>query len=75
MTEDPFKALPDKDFLRPRDVADFLDVSLSTIYELINDGEMPHIPVGRQKRISRSAFKAWYKLNFDNGRVDGSGQR
>jgi len=59
---DPFPPLPPKPNLRPAEIAKFLDVSTATIYELIDQGEIPSLRVGRQLRIPRERFVTWYRL-------------
>jgi excisionase family DNA binding protein len=51
--------LPSKANLRPKEIATFLDISLSKIYELIGAGELPSCKVGNQYRIPRDRFLLW----------------
>lgn len=51
--------LPPKPRLRPSEIASYLDVALSTIYELIRSGELPAKKIGRQYRIPREEFLRW----------------
>lgn len=52
-------SLPPKPNLRPSEIAEYLDVSVSTIYELIKSGDIPSKLVGRQLRIPREQFLEW----------------
>lgn len=54
------RELPPKANLRPAEIADYLDISLTKIYELLNDGTIPSIRVGRQLRVPRKEFEVWY---------------
>jgi excisionase family DNA binding protein len=51
----PFDDLPE--FLSPEEYQLYLNVSRSTVYDLLRRQQIPHICVGRQKRIPKSALK------------------
>jgi excisionase family DNA binding protein len=51
--------LPLKPNLRPIEIAEYLDVSLTTVYELIKSGRLPSKVVGRQLRVPRELFLRW----------------
>lgn len=42
-----------KDVLNPREVADVLRVGTTTVYRILNSGELRHIDVGRKKLIPK----------------------
>lgn len=47
-------------FLSPSNAAQFLNVSVKMIYELIQSGELKSQPVGRRiKRIRKSELEKW----------------
>ena len=54
------ETLPAKANLRPVEIAEYLDVSLTTVYELIKSGRLPSKIVGRQLRIPRELFLRSY---------------
>jgi excisionase family DNA binding protein len=49
----------DEPLLKPRQAAPLLNVSLRTLYTLIERGELPVFRVGGQYRLSRSTLAAW----------------
>ncbi len=50
--------------LRIKEVADFLDVSDSTIYDMINEGALPCLMIKGQKRVPRAEFEIWYRAQI-----------
>lgn len=58
----PLSALPNHANLTPMEVARFLAISLTLVYELINNGDLPHRRIGKKIiRINREKFIAWYE--------------
>lgn len=57
--EDAYDLADLKRILRPDEVADELRVSRSTVYRLIEEGKLPHVKVGGQKRIRRCDLLAY----------------
>jgi excisionase family DNA binding protein len=53
--------LPKRQNLTVREVAAFLHVSLRSIYNLVSEGSLPHVRIGRVIRIPRDNFFAWYQ--------------
>lgn len=47
--------------LKPDRVAQELDVSRSTVYALLRDGELPAIRIGGRFRVRRDHLEAWVK--------------
>lgn len=45
--------------LSPRQVAEVLGVHRDTVYDLLNDGEIPCRMVGKQKRVWFSDLRSW----------------
>lgn len=52
--------LPKHAHFSVREIATFLDVSLSTVYQMIAEGALPAIHVGGLIRVSRDKFIGWY---------------
>jgi excisionase family DNA binding protein len=52
----PIAELPE--FLRPDELADYLDVGRSAVYELLRRGEIASVRCGRLLRIPKSAIAA-----------------
>ncbi len=48
----------DKDLLTPEEVARRCSLGRTTIYELMNNGELPSIKIGRARRIPATAVTA-----------------
>lgn len=55
----PLPQLPQPLLLSPTEVARALDLSRSTIYELMRAGTFPTIHIGRSARIPFKAVEAW----------------
>lgn len=53
--------------LTPYDVAERLQVSYDTVLSLIKQGELPHVKIGRQYRVSEKALN-----DFINGTTIGN---
>jgi excisionase family DNA binding protein len=64
MTPKKGNCLPPKANLRIKEVADFLDVSDSTIYDMINEGALPCLVIKGQKRVPRAEFEIWYRAQI-----------
>ncbi len=62
----PLTTLPDHAHLRPDQVARFLDISLSHVYVLVRDGEIPSLKLGKSVRIPRAAFLTWHEDSRHN---------
>lgn len=45
--------------LRPKDVAQFLNVNVSHIYTLVRNGQLPHVKVGGVYRVPVTWFAEW----------------
>jgi excisionase family DNA binding protein len=52
-------AIPLKMLLKPQEAADALSIDRSTLYELLMDGTIPSIKIGRARRIPVSALEQW----------------
>ena len=53
----------DKLLLKPSEVAQILGIGRSLTYELIAQGVIPHIRLGRCIRVSAQALQEWIKAN------------
>ena len=58
--------------LTPYDIAEILQVSYDTVLSLIRQGELPHVKIGRQYRVSEKALNEYINkattvapVNFD----------
>jgi len=51
----PVEALPE--FLSPEEVGVYLDLSRNTVYELLRQGVIGHVRLGRQIRIPKTALQ------------------
>lgn len=50
---------PNKEFLKPPEVAPMLGVTPSRVYQLIAAGEIPATRIGGSLRIPRRAWERW----------------
>lgn len=53
--------------LRPGKVAELLDVSKDTVYELIHSGRLPAIRIGRRFVVPRKALEDWITAQARHG--------
>ena len=56
-------------YLKPKDIAKELDVSVTTIWRLINSGELESVQVGTQWRVNRSAYEQWKQEHSNQERA------
>jgi excisionase family DNA binding protein len=61
--------LPKRDNLFPAEVAKFLRISIRTVYDMIDEGQMPGAKIGRQIRIPRVKFLDWYEKKQANNNL------
>jgi excisionase family DNA binding protein len=54
--ETVFFDLPEKDFLSPKEIAEFLNISLRTVYRLYQQGAVQGIGLNQSIRISRRSL-------------------
>ncbi len=57
--------IPTKLLLRAEEAASVMGVSRSRIYELMRQGSLPRIHIGRSVRIPTQAVQAWVTLQAD----------
>lgn len=53
-------------FLRPREAAALLSLSVGRVYQLLRAGELPGTRVGGALRIPVPAFQAWLQKKSDD---------
>lgn len=58
-----FEELPQKRYITVSDVAKYMSIGRSTIYEMINRGEIPATRIGRRVLIHRKHFLAFLEEN------------
>lgn len=51
--------MSDSDLLTPQELADFLDVKLSTVYYWSHIGYIPKVRIGRFLRFRKSKIESW----------------
>jgi len=61
--------MPNNELLTPQELADFLDVKLSTVYYWSHIGFIPRIKVGRHLRFKRSSIQTWLEKRERPGRA------
>lgn len=49
----------EKEYMKVREVAEFLQIGRSRAYELVADGEIPSVKIGRSVRVSRRELERW----------------
>jgi len=52
-----------------KDVQEMTQLGRTTIYELMRDGRLPYLKIGRSVRIRREALEAWLVETEENVRV------
>lgn len=60
--------------LKPVEAAKYLRISQSTIYILLNSGQLPARKIGGSWRISRAVLDEWLKGEFVTGSAPQTGQ-
>ena len=65
--------LNEKNFLNVGELSKYLDSSLSTVYKLAQNGEIPAQKLGRQWRFSREKIDEWISGGQGGAFVCGSG--
>jgi len=56
----------EKLLLKPEEVQEVLCIGRSKVYEMLSQGELPSIRVGRCLRVSRTSLERWIK-DHENG--------
>lgn len=59
--------MADQFLLRPAEAAALLNVCRSTIYALINDGQVPYVKVGKSIRIPAQRLRELIESRIQNG--------
>ena len=60
--------------LKPAEAAEYLRLAPSTVYNLLNNGQLPARKIGGSWRISRSALDGWLRGDFMTGPTPQTGQ-
>ena len=55
----------ERDLLKPADIAMSLGVSRSRVYQLMRDGSVPFIRMGKAVRVPRRAWERWLEIQDD----------
>ena len=56
-----------KEFLDIHDLSELLGVKKSTLYSLVENGELPHYRIGRLIRFKRNEVERWMESNRREG--------
>lgn len=59
----------EEEMITVQEVAKYLRISIPSAYNLINNGTIPHVKVGRRYIIPRQAFLLWVQKNTYGGVV------
>lgn len=59
MTKIAKEQTPEPEYLRPSEVARRLSLSLSMVYNLVENGDLPSIKIGRSIRIEAKGLTDW----------------
>lgn len=54
----------------PQELADYLKLPVSWVYERTSKRVIPMRKIGRHVRIPKAEFLAWLEAQTDNGRLD-----
>lgn len=57
-------------FMTPKEIKQFLKISQSAVYDLIHTGSLPHVPVGRVKRVPRQAVLDYLREQMQGASVE-----
>ncbi len=49
----------EKEYLKVPEVAEFLQIGRSRAYELVANGKIPSVKIGRSVRVSRKELERW----------------
>jgi excisionase family DNA binding protein len=55
----------DTHYLKPSDIAERLSMHRSHVYNLIKDGTLPHIRIGKAVRVPAAAFEAFVRARHE----------
>ena len=58
------------DLLTVKQVAHYLNVSRSHVYDLMHEAKLPYVKIGGAYRISRETLEAWIIKNTINRNVE-----
>ena len=55
---------PERVLLRVEEVAEAIGLSRAKVYELLTEGRIPSVKIGRSRRIPVSALKGWIEAEL-----------
>jgi excisionase family DNA binding protein len=58
-----------EELITAREVAQVTRLALSTIYQKVHEGQIPHLKLGDAVRFSPTAIQAWLEAQTKPGRV------
>jgi excisionase family DNA binding protein len=61
----------DQQLLRPREAADVLGLCRSKTYQLLRDGTLPVVRIGKSVRVSKEALSEWIRAEVERGKGKG----
>lgn len=61
----------EKEYMKVPEVAEYLQIGRSRAYELVADGEIPSVKIGRSVRVSRRELKRWLEQQRRTEAVQG----
>ena len=53
-------------FLTAKFIQNYLSISKSTVYRMFDNGELPTVNIGRNKRVKRDEFVRWLNEKEEN---------
>ena len=66
MERDGYAAMT-KEFLNIDELSEFLNIKKSTLYSMVENGELPHYKIGRLIRFRRDELNAWLESHRKDG--------
>lgn len=61
----------EKEYLKVPEVAEFLQIGRSRAYELVAEGDIPSVKIGRSVRVSRKELERWLERRRQPGMEPG----
>jgi excisionase family DNA binding protein len=55
-----------KEFLNIDELSEYLSIKKSTLYSMVENGELPHYKIGRQLRFRRDDLEIWLESHRKN---------
>jgi len=67
---DQCSKLPNHPNLLPKEIAVFLNISVTQVYRMMQDRTIPHVKVGEHYRIPREKFSEWYTYQLEQSQAE-----